>query len=68
VDARTNKDLKNFMSQKGGDIINNITINGGDKESIMSAIPDLEQAIIHAVAGNIINNGLVKRAIMDYTR
>ncbi|MDR2870336.1 MAG: hypothetical protein LBV04_07800 [Deferribacteraceae bacterium] len=68
VDARTNKDLKNFMSQKGGDVNVNITIHGGNKESIMSALPDMEQAIIHAVAGNIINNGLVKRAIMDYTR
>ncbi|KAL1110073.1 hypothetical protein AAG570_014029 [Ranatra chinensis] len=62
VDSRTNRDLKEFIASGRTGVSVNITINGGDKDSLMSALPQLEQTIIGTVAGNIMQGGTDKKS------
>ena len=73
VDSRTNSDLKEFLKNAGGGGVNvslgGITINGGDEQGVLKAIPQLEKAVtdivIKAVSGG---NASLRNAIATYAR
>lgn len=66
VDANTNKDLKSFINNGSQGTVVNVTINGGNQESVMEALPELEKIIVNTVSGNIMSGGQIKRTIQDY--
>ena len=73
VDSRTNADLKAFLKNAGGGGVSvslgGITINGGDEQGVLKAIPQLEKAVtdivIKAVSGG---NASLRNAIATYAR
>jgi hypothetical protein len=68
VDSKTNKDLKEFLGNNGGtSIVQNITINGGDEQSVMKALPQLKQSVIDIVNSDISQNGTIRQTIKNYT-
>lgn len=68
VDAKTNQDLKAFLGNNGGtSIVQNITINGGDEQSVMKALPHLKQSVIDIVNSDISQNGTIRQTIKNYT-
>lgn len=69
VDSRTNEDLKGYLKNGGnGGAQVNITINEPrDKDSVLSAIPELRRMIVDTVGGNIASNGSLNKTIRAYT-
>ncbi|WP_277657244.1 hypothetical protein [Seleniivibrio woodruffii] len=74
TDKRTNADLKAFLANPtmGGGVsvsLGGITINGGDEQGVLKAIPQFEKAVtdivIKAVSGG---NASLRNAISTYAR
>ncbi|MGA1846763.1 hypothetical protein [Deferribacter abyssi] len=68
IDSKTNRDLKEYLKQAGRpSVVMNVTINGGDEESVLKALPRLKQTIIEVVSGDIAANGQIRKTILTYT-
>lgn len=69
VDDRTNADLKTFLKEGGSStktINMPITINGGDEQGIMKALPILKQQMLAAINEDIAMGGQTRDTIKTY--
>jgi len=69
VDERTNRDLKEYLKNgsRGSSIINMpVTINGGDEQSVIKALPQLKEAILDAINSDIRDGGRTRNTIRTY--
>jgi methyl-accepting chemotaxis protein len=70
VDSDTNKDLKKYLKNGGSNEMNinmPVTIQGGDEQSVMKALPQLKRTIEEVVTQNIASNGSIRRTISSYS-
>jgi len=65
IDSETNADLKGFLKGGGkGTTINMpVTINGGDEQSVLKALPLMKQVAVDAVNASISSRGDVFKTI-----
>ena len=69
VGDQTNKDLKDFLKQgqKPG-LVQHITIQGGNADSVMEALPMMKEQVLRWVNDDITDGGLTMSTIVTYTR
>lgn len=69
IDPETNEDLKSFLKDGGkGNTINMpVTINGGDEQGVLKALPAMKDAMLDAVSENIAGRGHIFKTIQAYT-
>lgn len=68
VDPKTNQDLKQYMKNGKPNVSMNVTINGGDEDGIMNALPKLRDMILDTVTNDISSGGRTGTVIKTYTR
>lgn len=71
VGEKTNRDLTTFLKEggkPGNTVILHNTFQGGDKDSILEAMPIIERRILEVVNSDIANNGETRRTIISYTQ